>query len=633
MRPFGTTIFAEMSALAVATGSINLGQGFPDTDGPDDVKQAAVDAINAGHNQYPPGIGVPELRHAIATHQPASTTFDYDADAEVLVTAGATEAIAAALLALCEPGDEVVTFEPYYDSYAACIAIAGADAARRDPASARLVVRSRRVASARSPPARSSSCSTRPTTQPAKCSRAPSSRASPNWRRSTTCSSSPTRSTSIWCSKANTFRSQPCPACANVRSRFRRAARRSRSPGGRSAGSARRLNSCRRSRPSKQFLTYVSAGRSSSRSPSGSSSTTRTSPAFRRMPRTQARPAVRGLGRSRVRRAAAARHVLRHHRHSSVRRTRRPRVLSFAAGTVWCGRGSERRVLRRRCGRRAARSLGVLQTDGSARRRVHAVEERCGRDRRRYPARHRVGRPGENFAHLAPMIADAARSGARLVVLTEMFSTGFSMKTERTAETPDGAERRSSSSSRHATTASGCARPFRSALAPIRGRSTSSSSPRPTARRIATPRSTRSRFGREHEHYSRRATHSSPSTIEGVRCSFFVCYDLRFADEFWALAPTTDCYVIPANWPAARREHWMTLLRARAIENQAYVVGVNRVGDGGKLALRGRLDDHRPFGEIVAHGRERRDDHHRRCRPRRASRRSGAEYPFLQDRR
>src|SRR4029079_10459922 len=123
---FGTTIFAEMSALALATGSINLGQGFPDTDGPEAVEQAAIDAIRAGHNQYPPGIGVPALRVAIATHQDRFYGLEFDADTEALVTAGATEAIAAALLALCEPGSDVVTFEPYYDSYAACIALAGA---------------------------------------------------------------------------------------------------------------------------------------------------------------------------------------------------------------------------------------------------------------------------------------------------------------------------------------------------------------------------------------------------------------------------------------------------------------------------------------------------------------------------
>ncbi|UWE13192.1 pyridoxal phosphate-dependent aminotransferase [Actinacidiphila bryophytorum] len=123
---FGTTIFAEMSALALATGAINLGQGFPDTDGPESVREAAVRALRDGRgNQYPPGMGVPELRHAIAEHQRRFYALDLDPDTQVLVTAGATEAIAAAMLALLEPGDEVIAFEPFYDSYAACIAMAG----------------------------------------------------------------------------------------------------------------------------------------------------------------------------------------------------------------------------------------------------------------------------------------------------------------------------------------------------------------------------------------------------------------------------------------------------------------------------------------------------------------------------
>lgn len=126
LAEFGTTIFAEMSALAVQTGSINLGQGFPDTDGPEEIREAAVRALRDGRgNQYPPGPGVPELRAAIAAHQQRRYALTYDPDTEVLVTAGATEAIAAALLALLEPGDEVIAFEPYYDSYAACIAMAG----------------------------------------------------------------------------------------------------------------------------------------------------------------------------------------------------------------------------------------------------------------------------------------------------------------------------------------------------------------------------------------------------------------------------------------------------------------------------------------------------------------------------
>ena len=125
MQGFGTTIFAEMSELALSTGAINLGQGFPDTDGPPEMLQAAIEAIGSGRNQYPPGAGTPELRLAITDHQQRFYGLSVDPDQEVLVTVGATEAIAAVVLSLCEPGDEVVTFEPYYDSYAAAIALAG----------------------------------------------------------------------------------------------------------------------------------------------------------------------------------------------------------------------------------------------------------------------------------------------------------------------------------------------------------------------------------------------------------------------------------------------------------------------------------------------------------------------------
>ncbi|HUA69998.1 MAG TPA: aminotransferase class I/II-fold pyridoxal phosphate-dependent enzyme [Solirubrobacteraceae bacterium] len=118
----GTTIFTEMSALAARTGAINLGQGFPDTDGPASVIEAAVAALRGGHNQYAPLPGVPELREAVFEHQRRWYGLDPE---DVLITFGATEAIASALLGLCDPGDEVVVLEPYYDSYAACIAFAG----------------------------------------------------------------------------------------------------------------------------------------------------------------------------------------------------------------------------------------------------------------------------------------------------------------------------------------------------------------------------------------------------------------------------------------------------------------------------------------------------------------------------
>jgi len=125
MRPHTSTIFAEMSALALRTGAINLGQGFPDTDGPPSLLADAAANITGGMNQYPPGPGVASLRAAVAEHQRRFHGLEVDPE-HVLITTGATEAIAAAVLALCEAGDEVVLFEPYYDSYAATIALAGA---------------------------------------------------------------------------------------------------------------------------------------------------------------------------------------------------------------------------------------------------------------------------------------------------------------------------------------------------------------------------------------------------------------------------------------------------------------------------------------------------------------------------
>ncbi len=120
------TIFSRMSALAISTGSVNLGQGFPDVDGPPDVIAAAVAALHEGRNQYAPGLGVPELRHAVARHQQRHYGIELDPDTEVVVTTGATEGVAAALLGLVDPGDEVVVLEPYYDSYVAMMQMAGA---------------------------------------------------------------------------------------------------------------------------------------------------------------------------------------------------------------------------------------------------------------------------------------------------------------------------------------------------------------------------------------------------------------------------------------------------------------------------------------------------------------------------
>lgn len=213
--------------------------------------------------------------------------------------------------------------------------------------------------------------------------------------------------------------------------------------------------------------------------------------------------------------------------------------------------------------------------------------------------------PASNFADLAPRVAVAAAAGARLVVLTEMFSTGFSMAAERIAEPHNGP---SAQFLRRQATAHGvwvCGSvPERSAADVTRG----GVGERPgNVLILASPSGELHRYTKIHpfsfagedQHY-RAGTDFLTIDIEGVRTSFFVCYDLRFADEFWARAGLTDLYVVVANWPAARRLHWQTLLHARAIENQAYVVGCNRVGEGDGQAYVGDTRVIDPLGEILA---------------------------------
>ena len=239
-------------------------------------------------------------------------------------------------------------------------------------------------------------------------------------------------------------------------------------------------------------------------------------------------------------------------------------------------------------------------------------------------------RPEENFARLAPMIERTAEDGARLVVLTEMYATGFSMKTDRIAEPVDGPSARflTEQARTHGVWVCGSLpelvpgndHPYNQLIV---------AGPDGTAHRYAKihPFS----YGREHEHYTAGRDFLCVE-IEHVRFAFFVCYDLRFADEFWGLAADVDCYVLPANWPAPRREHWMTLLKARAIENQAYVVGVNRVGQGGRLTYAGDSMIVDPFGAVVTEaGSEETTIIAEVDAARVAAVR--AEYPFLPDRR
>ena len=211
--------------------------------------------------------------------------------------------------------------------------------------------------------------------------------------------------------------------------------------------------------------------------------------------------------------------------------------------------------------------------------------------------------PEANFELLAPKVAQAAADGARLVVLAEMYSTGFSMASERVAEPPDGPSVRFLADQAAANGIWVCG------SVPVRD---SSAAELPVNRFVlASPDGVAAvydkihpfSYGGEHEHYAAGAERLTIA-VEGVRITPFVCYDLRFSDEFWSLAHETDCYVVVANWPAPRRAHWSALLVARAIENQAYVVGVNRVGTGGGIDYQGDSVVIDPFGVEVANAPE-----------------------------
>ena len=210
-----------------------------------------------------------------------------------------------------------------------------------------------------------------------------------------------------------------------------------------------------------------------------------------------------------------------------------------------------------------------------------------------------------NFERLTPMIGRAVGAGAQLVLLTETFSVGFGFDTPDFATEPEGgpsSQFLSDQAARHGVWVGGSCPEIR-ADAPADDQRPSNSFV------LAGPDGTQHRYRKIHpfsfageDRVVRPGTELVTVVVGGVRVSMFVCYDLRFADEFWALAHDTDVYLVPANWPAARREHWMTLLRARAIENQAYVVGVNRVGSGGGIDYTGDTRIVDPLGELLATG-------------------------------
>ena len=209
-----------------------------------------------------------------------------------------------------------------------------------------------------------------------------------------------------------------------------------------------------------------------------------------------------------------------------------------------------------------------------------------------------------NFDHLTPRIAGAVASGARVVLLTETFSTGFSFDTPGIAESEGGPSSQvlHKMATTHGVWVGGSCPEIAPDVPPDDQRPSN-------VFVLVAPDGTEHRYRKIHpfshadeERYVRAGTEFVTVDIDGLRCSLFVCYDLRFADEFWALAHQSDAYFVVANWPAKRRLHWSTLLRARAIENQAYVIGVNRVGSGGGLDYSGDSAIIDPLGEVLATG-------------------------------
>ena len=204
------------------------------------------------------------------------------------------------------------------------------------------------------------------------------------------------------------------------------------------------------------------------------------------------------------------------------------------------------------------------------------------------------------LAHLEPLVKAAAATGAALVVLPEMFAVGFSMATGRIAEATGGPTSAwlAGQASDHGVAICGSV-PERAAGADRPANTFVLAEPDGTLHRYAKrhPFS----FAGEDQHY---VAGDATTTVEvgGARLSPAICYDLRFADQFWAQGPGTDCFVVVANWPAARRAHWRALLTARAIENQAYVVGVNRVGAGDGIDYAGDSCIIDPLGEVLADG-------------------------------
>ena len=236
-----------------------------------------------------------------------------------------------------------------------------------------------------------------------------------------------------------------------------------------------------------------------------------------------------------------------------------------------------------------------------------------------------------NFGQLAPMIASAAKGGARLVVLTETFATGFAVENTDVAEPVGGPISQFLAQQavlNNIWVAGSCLE-----------QSTNDDTRMVNAFVVVSPSGEQFRYHKIHPFtYGGEAQHVQPGEsrvildIEGVRTSLFICYDLRFADEFWSVAEQTDLYLVPANWPIKRQAHWTALLRARAIENQAYVIGCNRIGEGRAVSYGGESVIYDPWGAEIAKADSTSTIIYAEIDPAVVSE-TRSKFPFLQDRR
>ena len=595
LEGFGTTIFTEMTRLANEHGAINLSQGFPDFDGPEFAKAAAIAAIEAGHGQYARMTGIPEIHRALSAKYRRDWALDFAPDTELVVTSGATEAIFSAIQGVCDAGDEVVLFEPYYDSYKASVAMAGAV-----PKVVTLHAPDWRfdegeLTEALSPRTRAILVNTPHNPTGKVFSPAELETIAAHCReRDLLCITDEVYEHLVYDGRHVPMASLPGMRERTITiSSFGKTFSLTGWKIGWAAGPAELVAAVR---SAHQFVTFATATPLQHGAAVALGAPAGVLRGTARGISRAARLSRRGALAHRVRPAAAAGLVLHLRRLSAVRLRRRPR-LRPAHDREGRRRGDPaERLLRPPRARASLRALRVLQEDGNARGGGGAA----GATVRLALVQMDLAWEdvAENHRRARRHLEDARQGGARLALLPEMFCTGFSMDADRIAQPPGGASEK-----------------FLRETARALGLWILGSIPETGPRRprntaiLAGPDGSLEKYAKIHpftfggeDRVYEGGDRIVTVSVEGVRVTPFVCYDLRFPEPFRLAAEETDLFAVVANWPEARREHWRTLLRARAIENLCYVAGVNRVGEGGKLRYAGESVVVSPWGEVLVEG-------------------------------